>query len=78
VTVTSFDQPFVVGDARASAFVLIERRGQTQQAQDRGDPAPLGVKAARRRDHTGTTPGWHLAAPTALAHSMVEPKPHVS
>jgi hypothetical protein len=34
VTVTSFDQPFVVGDAQASAFVLIERRGQTQQAQD--------------------------------------------
>jgi hypothetical protein len=34
VTVTSPDQPFQPGQAQASAFVLIERRGQTQQAQD--------------------------------------------
>jgi hypothetical protein len=34
VTVTSLDQPFASGDAQASAFVLIERRGRTQQAQD--------------------------------------------
>jgi hypothetical protein len=34
VTVTSFGLAFEPGDARASAFVLIERRGQTQQAQD--------------------------------------------
>jgi hypothetical protein len=34
VTVTSFDLAFEPGDAQASAFVLIERRGQTRQAQD--------------------------------------------
>ena len=34
VTVRSFGAAFEVGAAQASAFVLIERRGQTQQAQD--------------------------------------------
>jgi hypothetical protein len=34
VTVTSLDAAFQPGGALASAFVLIERRGQTQQAQD--------------------------------------------
>jgi hypothetical protein len=34
VTVTSFDLAFEAGDAQASAFVLIERRGRTRQAQD--------------------------------------------
>jgi hypothetical protein len=34
VTVPSLDAAFQPGDAQASAFVLIERRGRTQQAQD--------------------------------------------
>jgi hypothetical protein len=34
VTVQSFGAAFEPGAAQASAFVLIERRGQTQQAQD--------------------------------------------
>lgn len=34
VTVTSLDGAFQPGGAQASAFVLIERRGRTQQAQD--------------------------------------------
>jgi hypothetical protein len=34
VTVSSLDVAFQPGDAQASAFVLIERRGRTQQAQD--------------------------------------------
>ena len=34
VTVTSFDQAFVAGDAQASALVLVERRGDTRDAQD--------------------------------------------
>jgi hypothetical protein len=34
VTVTSFDAVFVPGDAQASALVLIERRGDTREAQD--------------------------------------------
>jgi hypothetical protein len=34
VTVTSFGLAFEPGDAQASAFVLIERRGETRQAQD--------------------------------------------
>jgi hypothetical protein len=34
VNVTSFDLAFEPGDAQASALVLIERRGRTQQAQD--------------------------------------------
>jgi hypothetical protein len=34
VTVTSIDQPFQSGQAQASAFVLIIRGSQTQQAQD--------------------------------------------
>ena len=34
VTVTSFDQAFVPGDAQASALVLVERRGDTRDAQD--------------------------------------------
>jgi hypothetical protein len=33
VTVRSVDAAFEVGEAQASAFVLIERRGRTQQAQ---------------------------------------------
>ncbi len=34
VTVSSLGVAFRPGDAQASAFVLIERRGRTQQAQD--------------------------------------------
>jgi hypothetical protein len=34
VTVRSFGLAFEAGEARAGAFVLIERRGETQQAQD--------------------------------------------
>lgn len=34
VNVTSLDLAFEPGDAQASALVLIERRGRTQQAQD--------------------------------------------
>ena len=34
VTVTSFDQAFVPGDAHANALVLVERRGDTRDAQD--------------------------------------------
>ena len=34
VTVRSLDAAFQPGSAQASGFVLIERRGQTQQAQD--------------------------------------------
>jgi hypothetical protein len=34
VTVTSFGSAFEPGAAQASAFVLIERRGETQQGQD--------------------------------------------
>jgi hypothetical protein len=34
VTMPSLDAAFQPGDAQASAFVLIERRGRTQQAQD--------------------------------------------
>jgi hypothetical protein len=34
VTVSSLDVAFQPGIAQASAFVLIERRGRTQQAQD--------------------------------------------
>jgi hypothetical protein len=34
VTVRSFGAAFAPGEAQASAFVLIERRGGTQQAQD--------------------------------------------
>ena len=34
VTVTSFDQAFVPGDAQASALVLVERRDDTREAQD--------------------------------------------
>jgi len=32
--VTSFDQAFVLGDAQASALVLVERRDDTREAQD--------------------------------------------
>lgn len=34
VTVTSFDEAFVPGDAQAGALVLIERRERLRQAQD--------------------------------------------
>jgi hypothetical protein len=34
VTVSSLGVAFQPGDAQASAFVLVERRGRTQQAQD--------------------------------------------
>jgi hypothetical protein len=34
VTVPALDAAFTPGDAQASAFILIERRGRTQQAQD--------------------------------------------
>jgi hypothetical protein len=34
VTVSSLGVAFQPGDAQASGFVLIERRGRTQQAQD--------------------------------------------
>lgn len=34
VTVPALDATFTPGEAQASAFVLIERRGRTQQAQD--------------------------------------------
>ena len=34
MTVTSFDLAFEPGDAQASVLVLIERRGETRQAQD--------------------------------------------
>jgi hypothetical protein len=34
VAVTSLDQPFTLGDAQASALVLVERRDDTREAQD--------------------------------------------
>jgi hypothetical protein len=43
VTVRSFDAAFEVGEAQASALVLIERRDRTQQAQD---SAVLQITAA--------------------------------